>query len=240
MKIDKPSFLAVSFDLWGTLIKSNPEYRKARTKYIQQYTDLLPAIIENIITTIKRDIDEKVEKFGIHFESLDVYTMIHKQCKIHTITPEQLYGVCATLFLEHRPLLIPGADEVIKKLNDDGYKLYLSSNTVLIDGRFLSTILGNGNLGIAKYFDKLFFSNELKVSKPNPEFFKAVHMHSGLLSDQIIHVGDNAITDAKGSTDYGFRTYLLNDDKTVNTFSKDLYQYKNIPEMFDASIQLIK
>jgi putative hydrolase of the HAD superfamily len=236
-KIDKPKILAVSFDLWGTLIKSNPEYRKERTKYIQLHTDMPAPIIDVTIANIKRDIDTGVEKFGFHYESLDVYSMIHKQCKIKNITPEDLYHDCAALFIKTMPVLIPGVDEVIKKLHADGYKIYLSSNTVLIDGKYLTVVLDK--LGILQYFTKTIFSNEIRVSKPNPAFFKAVHMHSGMLTEQIIHVGDNAITDAQGSTDYGFRKYLLSGGLTVNDFYKHFVEFNGISWNASDNSQLL-
>lgn len=210
---------AVSFDLWGTLIKSNPQYRQNRERFIRLHSGNVES--EHIIKAIKADIDENVEKFGLHYESIDVYRMIHQQCNIKGITPEQLQHECSLMFIETPPLLIDGVEEVLRKINQADVRMYLSSNTVLIDGKFLRIVMEK--LGILHFFSATYFSNELGVSKPHPQFFQKVHMGSKQLKQNIIHVGDNKLTDMQGSTDYGMNAYYLFMKLSVSNFYNDIF-----------------
>jgi ribonucleotide monophosphatase NagD (HAD superfamily) len=49
----------------------------------------------------------------------------------------------------------------------------------------------------------------LCVAKPNPIFFKTLQEKSFSLKSEIMHIGDNLITDTGGAYDYGFSTILV-------------------------------
>lgn len=213
----------VSFDLWGTLIKTNPEYSKKRASLIIMHSDTIstPTQVNSIIKSIKRDVDDNVEKFGLHYDSLDTYRMIHAHCSLQNITPEELQAQCNKLFVENIPQLLPSTLDVLELLHQKGYQMILSSNTVLIDGSILRIALEK--LGILKYFYYTFFSNELGLSKPNPLFYKAVHMKSLKTLKQVIHVGDNLLTDIEGATKYGFKAYYISEFHTLMNFYNDTF-----------------
>ena len=59
---------AISFDLWKTLIFSNPEFRNARCKAISENSNININQIDTIFKQIKIDIDESVEKYGLQYE----------------------------------------------------------------------------------------------------------------------------------------------------------------------------
>lgn len=217
---------AISFDLWNTLIKSNPEYNKWRNKYISLCSPKSEEEIDVIIANIKRDINAGVEKFGFHYSSIDVYKMIQCQCGVTGITHFQLMGQCERLFLQYPPLLVDGVVHMLKTLKHDKYDLYIASNTLLIDGKFLIAALEK--LGIMQYFTRAVFSSDICVSKPNPEFFKYLHMCTSVLKHEILHVGDNQWTDKRGADNYGMNNYYIISTDTVlqffNDFTNDKYE----------------
>jgi len=200
----------LSFDLWGTLIKSNPNFSDARAEYLKQYTHMTVEEILYTIKKIKHDIDTKVESFGFHFRSFDVYSIIHNELALCDVTIEDVRNKCTALFLDNMPELIHG--DIAEKLNilSDYYKMYISSNTVLQDGQYLRKVLKHHN--ILNCFNETFFSNELGFSKPDPRFFRVVHMAAMSKSSYILHIGDNLVTDYIGSTAYGFMSTHLNED----------------------------
>jgi len=220
----KNKIKAISFDLWGTLIKSNGEYKKQRAQYISTFCDLSVDEIITIIDNIKKDIDEGVEKFGFHYTTVDVYKMIHQQCNVQGLTVAQLYENCSKMFILNPPTLFTGVKDMLKQLNERGYKLYLSSNSLLIDGQYLSAVLEQ--FGILQYFTKTLFSNELGLSKPNPEFFKYLHMCTSVLKHEIIHVGDNMTTDIDGAKNYGMNSHFLLKNETAVHFFNDFINDK--------------
>ena len=61
--------------------------------------------------------------------------------------------------------MIDGMEALLQKLKKDGYKLYIASNMDLLHAAQMREHL------IAKYFDKMVFSAEIKVGKPKAEYF---------------------------------------------------------------------
>ena len=85
------------------------------------------------------------------------------------------------------------------------YKLYLLSNvaTPYKESPF--------NLGIDKYFDKIFFSCDIGYRKPQPESFETVINHSGLEPNQFLMIGDSETSDYEGALNSGIRAILKNE-----------------------------
>lgn len=61
--------------------------------------------------------------------------------------------------------MIDGMEALLQKLKKDGYKLYIASNMDLLHAAQMR------EHPIAKYFDKMVFSAEIKVGKPKAEYF---------------------------------------------------------------------
>ena len=75
--------------------------------------------------------------------------------------------------------------------------------------------LTNGNADIyktdaAEYFDFAFLAEEVGVSKPAPDMFHAALDKSGVLPEEIVHVGDNPEHDIVGAQAVGMRTIWMN------------------------------
>lgn len=82
------------------------------------------------------------------------------------------------------------------------YKLYLLSN---IATPYKECVF---NLGIDKYFDKLFFSCDIGYRKPQPEAFEMVIKHSGLQPKQLLMIGDSQRSDYEGALNSGVKAIL--------------------------------
>ena len=201
---------AITFDLWGTLIKGSPEYKEARAKYIQEHCE--NHSIEEInktIVDIKRSYDDAIEKHGIHYTSLVIYQTIINELGIHQLLDGfGLRGVCHNLFIKYPPKLY--SEDTLKSLENLSKQvpLVLISNTVLIDGGILRPVIET--LGIGKYFKAMIFSSDVHMSKPNPLIYKKAHEMICQRKEHILHVGDNLITDYNGATEYGFKAKRIN------------------------------
>lgn len=204
---------AITFDLWGTLIKGSPDYKLKRAQFIQQHSD--KHSIEEInktIAEIKASFDSLVEAHGFHYNSLTVYNTIVKELGIHlTLDGFELRSKCHNLFLEHPPHLYSDETKNVLESLSKQVPLYLISNTVLIDAGILRQALTK--LEIDKYFKKLFFSNEVGVSKPNLNIYKLAHETICERKEFVLHVGDNEITDYNGAKTYGFQAKRINSNK---------------------------
>ena len=100
---------------------------------------------------------------------------------------------------------IDGAEALLEKMKDR-YDLYIASNgTARVQaGRI-------GRSGIAKYFKKIFISEELGHNKPSPEFFDACFDFIGedKRAESII-IGDSLTSDILGGLNAGILTCLYN------------------------------
>lgn len=216
----------ISFDMWGTLIMSNPQFKKERANYVSDMTNKLSFDeVNDIFNLVKKDADLSVEKFGIQFSIDSLYKKIAFKLGLNDY--KLLKYNCESLFLLNLPNLISDTKEILEKLKNEGYELVLSSNTLLICGETIKAALQQ--LEIDKYFSEMYFSDELKVSKPNPMFYKHVQENSNYLKSEIMHVGDNLTTDIIGAKKYGFHTYQINTlyNETLTSFYNTITQINN-------------
>lgn len=80
---------------------------------------------------------------------------------------------------------------------------------------YLMGAITNGNadihrVGLSQHFDFQFNPHEVGVAKPHPAIFEAMLNHTNLQPEQVIHVGDNPITDVQGAQDLGMATIWVN------------------------------
>ena len=100
--------------------------------------------------------------------------------------------------LSEQTALMPGCIEVLDYLKSKRYKLYLVSNGfVEIQHKKLS------GAGLYKYFDKLFFSEEIKAHKPSKVFFDTAIKSTNSKKKESIVIGDNFLADIEGAKNAG-------------------------------------
>jgi putative hydrolase of the HAD superfamily len=111
--------------------------------------------------------------------------------------------------LEFRPDPVPGAIEALKALQSDPRKIPLAviSDTIYSPGRALREVLDG--YGIKDCFDCFVFSDEIGVSKPQPQTFEAVAKGLGVSVEGIVHIGDRNDKDIVGPQGLGARGILI-------------------------------
>lgn len=62
--------------------------------------------------------------------------------------------------------------------------------------------------GLDKWIEKPFFSCDIGLMKPDPNFYKSVIDFSGVVSNQIVMIGDNPVADYDGALNSGIRAIL--------------------------------
>lgn len=208
-------YKVISFDLWETLVYSNPEYKKERTEFIKSLRpNLSVEEIESICRCVKRDLNELVEEQGLSFTSDESLGILFKKLGFQDNSDFRYFANrIKDLFLEHLPLLYPDTIETLKYYKEQGYTLCLSSNTLFIDKHTILEALNKIGLHkfmSANYFDAFVFSDEVGYSKPHINFFKQVQIRTGALRYEILHVGDNKKTDVQGALNYGINYFHIN------------------------------
>lgn len=102
--------------------------------------------------------------------------------------------------------LYPEVPEVLDQLRPR-FQLAVISN---FDGR-LRLILQN--LGISKYFSRVFISSELGADKPDREIFRRALKLIDLNADEVLHVGDDPERDWNAAQEAGLLVFQLDRPK---------------------------
>lgn len=174
---------SLSFDLWDTLIASNPAFKKEQKQLVKKIDARLDIDKWELqLLALKKNVNQDVAKTGLHYDRIPIY----KQVFLHQ-SPEEIDFFIAEsnrLFLQYPPSLKDDFD-VISYLRNKEITCYICSNTLLIYADVLQQIV-TAYFGIAA--ENCHFSDMLGISKPHPKMF-----HFPIQTQ--FHLGDNPITD---------------------------------------------
>jgi putative hydrolase of the HAD superfamily len=224
----------LSFDLWMTLIKSNPVFKIKRAEYFyDRYNPRVAELTElnRLIREIDRRCDAYNEKTGKKVPANVMYSMILTESgnDAGLISGELLNDIESDmnrLFSEFSPFLLNGKiKNTLENLRNDGYTLNLASNTGFIGGNVILNILKDLNL--YDYFDFFIFSDQICVSKPSAFFYDFIfdRLKDSMSRNEVMHIGDNYHADFSGAVDYGFHAmYICRPDYTYYDIKKEIYE----------------
>lgn len=219
MEIDIDSYEHFSFDLWLTLIKSNPDFKAKRDTLFKDFfsiekdTDEVRKVIRKYDVLFNRI----SEKTGNHIEREEVFLLMLDALgkDIETVDDNQLkqfFQQVDELFLNNRPVLLwENIEEILIKIKEKNKTASILSNTAFIHGDSLRKVLEH--LGLADYFSFMIFSDEVKASKPNLRVFEImfakINNFRTLEKKEILHIGDNKIADYEGANTFGVNSKLV-------------------------------
>lgn len=219
MKIDYKKYSHVSFDLWLTLIKSNPEFKSKRNQLFKDFFKV-EASIEKITEVVRYyDVlcNNTNEKTGLNIDTFEIYYLILNalNVRVNEINTEhlnQFYKETEVLFMDYKPQLInPQTDSLFKEIISQNKTINILSNTGFIKGYTLRKLITH--YGLNEYFKFQIYSDEVGYSKPNPKIFQLVHdeinCFKNVQKNEVIHIGDNQTADYNGAISFGFDAYLL-------------------------------
>lgn len=199
-----PEQLAITFDLWNTLIflddNERQEYAKKRFILAQYVSRRQP---ESTAGEPKNHDLMLLEQ--LQLARLAALSAARKGV---TITPEDQVGFAARrsglvcdlqeyllkleALIQSLPIKVtPHILEVLAELKGHGFLIGVISNTIDEPGRLIRPICGK--LGLSRYIDVFTFSDELPWTKPSPRIFDMAHMGLGVPARSTFHVGDSAL-----------------------------------------------
>lgn len=225
-----PYYQHYSFDLWLTLIKSNPDFKAERAKYFHKHHNAFNKS-EDDIAKIFRRVDLMVnavnEKSGKNIDADEMYLMVinfinDDKANLDDVDMLHLATQMEDLLFSYPPQLYSavtfGALQSLKK--NSGGTFSLLSNTGYITGKTLRKVLALHQLD--DFFDFQLFSDEVNMSKPNRDFFTAMLNNIGIVNPgkniplaAIVHVGDNPKNDILPAEAIGIDSLLINSNKNT-------------------------
>lgn len=214
-----------SFDLWSTLIRSNPEFKVQRDSLFFERYNPKGLSLEEVRLKI-REIDVQssslCDKVGMHNPVELIVGTILTKIGYKPVDPDviaTIVGNIQALFLTYLPFPYDSdTKSVLETLKDSGCTINILSNTGFITGETLRAALAE--IGLLDCFDAEIFSDEEHISKPNPIMFKRIcaafpECHGYIKTGEILHVGDNPVADG-GSVRVGIPYFQINsNDRTI-------------------------
>ena len=210
--------MILSFDLWNTLIKSNPIYKQKRNDLFKD-KDLSEEQTKQIVCNIENKTDAIVSVTGNHINEYqiigeilyDIEIMKGNKPKLDITKIKEIKYQIETLFINNPPSFYDeNTESVLQKLSKK-HVLILCSNTGLIRGEIIRKVVD------FRYFEQLFFSDECLYSKPN---FKEMFPKNIYNQRQnIVHVGDNIEADYYGAINNNLGAVLIHTKPIGNEYS---------------------
>lgn len=219
-----------SFDLWYTLIRSNPEFKKQRALYFHQHFNAPQRPLDEIEQAF-REVDLMCnsinEKTGQNIDAEEMYLMvIYKINRGHeifeSIDTTSLYHEMEKLVVQFCPSVFndqtTGCLDKLCQAEDN--TLNILSNTAFIKGKTLRKVLDH--LELSKYFQFQIYSDEVGFSKPHPAMYKlllekvfSIRKNDNISSQEIVHIGDNPVADIMGARAAGIQALQINTNETL-------------------------
>jgi putative hydrolase of the HAD superfamily len=172
----------ISFDVWGTLIKSNPEFKKQQAKLAKEMYGISEEDFLYKMRCEKEIFNTYVENHGFHIPREFVYQRVFDK---HDEDFYEFIAESDNLFLKYLPIpLFEEGSDIHSIIRDN--KCIVTSNTVMIYGDKLhNPVYEFYNIP----YHNMIFSDEVNVSKPNPLIWLK---HNEPID---MHIGDNVVTD---------------------------------------------
>ncbi len=219
MNINYENYSHLSFDLWLTLIKSNPEFKQKRNLLFKDFFEIEHGIekVNQVVRHYDVLCNNINEKTGLNIDTYEIYYLILGALDVNfdkngTDRLKEFYGHTEELFLKFKPVLIyPDIEKMFKEVTNQGKSINILSNTAFIKGKVLRKILEHYDL--AEYLKFQIYSDEVGFSKPNTEIFKLVfdevNKYKKIEKKDVLHIGDNSVADYNGALKFGFDAHLL-------------------------------
>ncbi len=209
----------LSFDLWLTLIKSNPEFKNKRNLLFKEYFHIDKPIDEVAAAIRKFDIltNSINEKAGKNFDTFEIYYLILDalDIDIQLFSNTQLaefYLYTEELLMHYKPVLLHDyIPSLFEKLHAEGITMNILSNTAFIKGSALRKVIAH--YGLDKYFSFQMYSDETGYSKPSPTMYQIAYDEmkkiGAIAKGEVLHIGDNKVSDYNGALSFGFNAHLI-------------------------------
>ncbi|REF29505.1 HAD family hydrolase [Calidifontibacter indicus] len=212
---------AISLDIWGTLLRSDPAFKPARNEMLRAV--LAPEVAADEFNRVMRECDREADEISmgrgtdVGFAERVELTLAALGSAI-ALTPadvDRLMHAQAELARAHHPLpLDERLPDLVAELAETR-PVVLTSNTGMLPGVLMRDLLAlagfHGKVGMV-------FSNEVGWAKPDRRIFEtAITLVEGtagepIASSCVVHVGDNAVADEQGARAAGMTTALVRPD----------------------------
>lgn len=210
----------VSFDVWNTLISANPEFAKARTQLLADFTDVDFSLAKHEYTKLKQKADNLSERNGL---ALPTPTLV--RILLGSLLPgepsqdliRRYIMSMNDLFIEHHPIMPQSVIDLIDELVSAGVTVSIGSNSNFISGKVMHPWI---NQAVGEKFSFGVYSDLVRVGKPSAAFFGHIidevrARRIEVRNTEILHVGDSDRCDRWGASEIGMNALLISDSNST-------------------------
>ncbi|SEL55337.1 putative hydrolase of the HAD superfamily [Chitinophaga rupis] len=208
-----------SFDLWLTLIRSNPAFKAKRNALFKSFF-AIGKPLEEVARVIRHHdiLANKISEItGQHIHAERIYCQVLHELKVNVneLSRQEIVNFQAAadqLFMHYKPVLINSSiRSCFQAIKAAGKTISILSNTAFINGVILRKLLDHYELSALISFQ--LYSDETGFSKPAAGAFDLVFRHATAIrplnKTDILHIGDNPAADYQGAINYGFKAMLI-------------------------------
>ena len=206
---------AITFDFWRTLFRDHggPDRWRLRASAFARITgaeeDAVLAAFETVNPVFQQHHLE-------HQETLTPLDAIHIVSEELGVELEQsqtgeLAEVFATAIIHHSPVPIENALDAVREAAGRA-PVGIVSDSGISPGSSLRVLLDRH--GFTPYLGAMAFSDEVKVSKPQPAMFETAARGLAVEPSELLHIGDLEFTDIEGALGVRAKAALFAGDNT--------------------------
>lgn len=216
------------FDLYGTLVDINTNERKnylwdKLSEYYGYYgANYTPKEIRAEYLKLCEIETEKLKdaeypEIQIEYVFLQLFTSKGVKADMNlAINAGHLFRIVSTKYIK----LYDGVIDFLEALKKAGKKIYLLSNAQQIFTEYEMKLLN-----IYEYFDGIVFSSDEGYCKPDSKFYNVVLDRYKLDKNESIMIGNDPITDIKGSYEVGLDSLYIHSNISPQVKDKLLSKY---------------
>ena len=210
------TILHYSFDFWNTIAISNTLFKQKRAEYISSVVnnDLTINQINIAFSKIGNEYNNEIENGLKSISLLELYknVLIELNCT-SIIKIELLIKEVEKIFINYPPIIDNNFLKYYESIKNNNVTFSITSNTGFISADVIKEFLISS--GIHENFNFYLFSDEVGVGKPSIIIFnelirEAKKNHPTLSLNEILHIGDNYLTDYLGALNSGIKAYHIN------------------------------
>ena len=216
------------FDLYGTLVDINTNERKnylwdKLSEYYGYYganytpKEIRAEYLKLCESETQKLKDAKYPEIQIEYVFLQLFTSKGAKADMNlAINAGHLFRIVSTKYIK----LYDGVIDFLEALKKANKKIYLLSNAQQIFTEYEMKLLN-----IYEYFDGIVFSSDEGCCKPDSKFYNVVLDRYKLEKNESIMIGNDPITDIKGSYEVGLDSLYIHSNISPQVKDKLLSKY---------------
>lgn len=167
----------IIFDLDGVLVDAKEIHYESLNQALRQIDNKFVITREEHLTKY----DGLTTKTKLHLLSVDKGLPMSLHSKIWSLKQESTFDVIKETLTEDKRL-----KKVLKSLREDGYKIYVASNSIRESIKLMLH-----KTGLIEYVDEYFGNEDVAQAKPHPQIYLKAILHSGFMPSETLIVEDS-------------------------------------------------